>query len=138
MFLINNSLYVGSINELNVINNNNINYIINCSTNLTLAYNDINYSTLDLYKFHNNTLYILNELHIFIDKQVSQKRNVYILCDSGKNISMFIGIFYVMNKYKLSFNYVFNYINSQITLDYNYFLPLRSIIIDESTDMDID
>ena len=101
------NLYLGDFraaDDINILKENQITYIINCAFNLPNKFpNEITYKRLDL-KDETNQKIIekLKEAYQFIKENKDKK--IFVHCVFGKSRSASVIIFYIMNEQKVDFN----------------------------------
>lgn len=103
MFCIFNNIFICSVNELPLLNLNNFNFIINCSNKLSNLINNQNFLNLNIDQL---SIENFNEVYNFILKNINQK--IIILDETGKDISMILGMFIVMKYYNVNFDLVYD------------------------------
>jgi hypothetical protein len=106
MIKIHPNIIIGNPNELHGLLNS-VTYIINCSINLNNLINHPNYINLNIDKFSWESFYTLNELYKFINGKIIYGNNFFLLCDTGINNSLVVGIFILMNIYKAKYNDIY-------------------------------
>lgn len=142
MIVIHPNIIVGSVYDLTA-NFNNIHYILNCSISLNNLLFHPNYINLNISIFNQNSIQLLNSIFEFIYGNIELKYNIFILCETGINNSLIIGMFIIMKLYKLKYNDVYNSIvKNNIINSYYYYSGLifyEQYILDKNNidDMDI-
>jgi hypothetical protein len=106
MIKIHSNIIIGSPNDLAQIINN-VNYIINCSTNLNNAMLHSNYLNLNITQFTFESLKILNSMYDFINNKIILNKNVFLLCETGIDNSLIVAMFILMKMLNLNYNNVY-------------------------------
>jgi hypothetical protein len=121
MIKIHSNIIIGNFNDLQLLLPN-VSFIINCFSGYSYLYNNPNF--INVVNLEYNTFL---QLYNFINYKILLNNNIFILCDTGKNISLIIGMFFLMKYHNLNFNTVYyniayyNHINS-----YEYYSNLIS------------
>jgi len=143
MIKIHSNIIIGSPHDLAQIINS-VNYIINCSASLNNLLVHPNYINLNIQQFTFNSLQILNSLFDFISWKISLNQNIYLLCETGTNYSLIVGMFVVMKLYNLSYSEVYYRLSSLHNIgSYDFYSGLKYyepyiIIRDTNNKMDIE
>jgi hypothetical protein len=107
MLKIHPNIIVGTPYDLSLVLDK-VNYIFNCSPNLNNLIVHQNYINLTLVNFSYETLQLLLYLYNFIIDKIAYNQNIFILCETGINSSLTVGMFLIMKLYKLNFDYVYH------------------------------
>lgn len=103
MIKIHPNILVGSLHDLSQIINS-VNFIINCSLNLNNAMTHPNYLNLNINQFSLDSLQTLNSVYDFVIGKISLNQNIFLLCETGIDKSLILGIFIMMKLYNLSYH----------------------------------
>ncbi len=102
MIKIHSNIIIGSPSDLAQIINS-VHYIINCSTNLNNIMVHPNYLNLNIPQFTLESINILNSVYDFLNNKILLNQNVFLLCDTGINNSLIVGMFCVMKLLDLNY-----------------------------------
>ena len=125
MIKIHSNIIIGSPSDL-AQNINNIHYIINCSINLNNAIIHPNYLNLNIIHFSFESLNILNSVYDFIINKILLNQNVFLLCETGIEFSLIVGMFIIMKMLNLDYyNTYCNIANIHKIKSYEYYFGLK-------------
>lgn len=141
MIKIHPNILIGSPPELQQVLPS-VNFIINCSMNLNNLIVHPNYINLNISIFNQETLTYLNNLYNFIVEKICSNQNIFLLCETGINNSLIIGMFIIMKMFNLNYNQVYYTIaNSHRINSYDFYTGLKfyeiHIISNFSENMDL-
>ena len=117
MFCFLNHIFVCSVDDLQLLNLNNFNCIINCSTNLNNFMYNPNYINLNCDVFNMNSYKLFCDIYFFIYDKIIKGLKIILLDTNGINNAMIIFMFFYMKYYNLCFSDVFIKIKSHIKLN---------------------
>lgn len=67
----------------------------------------------------------MNQVYEFINNKILLNQNVFILCDTGLNNSLFVGMYFLMKYYNLNYHTVYHNIASSNKINsYEHYLSL--------------
>lgn len=118
MIKIHPNIIIGSPSELTQIINS-VHYIINCSIALNNKLIHPNYINLNISQFNYGSLQILNSMFDFINLKIRLNQNIFLLCETGIDNSLIVGMFIMMKLH----NSYFKNIYYQILNIYNNIKP---------------
>ena len=137
MFCIFNNILICSINDLQLLNINNFNFIINCSLEYNKLFENPNYINLNIKEFNIFNIDSLFNIINFIIKNINQK--IILLDENGKNNAMVIGLYLFMKYYKINFSYAYDNIKTLTELNNkNYYFFLNNIDLINKDHMEIE
>ena len=133
MYQIHNNIILLPISEINILQNNQVNWIINCSESLNNYMIHPNYINLNIPYYNVESIQILHKAFEFICQRINLSENIVILCENGIAGGMLFSMFFLMKYYNLPFDTVFERISKSIqvnTIFYYYSLKaLQNLII---------
>ena len=125
MIKIHPNILIGSPTDF-IPNIDYVHYIINCSTSLNNAIVHSNYLNLNITQFTLESLNILNAVFEFINNKISLNQNIFLLCETGIDYSLIVGIFIVMKKFNLNYhNAYYKIANIYKIKSYEYYSGLK-------------
>lgn len=116
MFCLFDNIYFCGINEIKSLNLEQINYILNCSPNLTNLVSGTNCINLNLYQSIDTLIPHITETLNFIFDCLSKKYKIILLDESGKDNSIFIGIMFLMKYYKQNFSNIYDSLSNYASI----------------------
>jgi hypothetical protein len=125
MIKIHPNIIIGSLSDLGQILGS-VNYIVNCSTNLNNIISHPNYLNLNINQFTFESLQTLNSVYDFVFSKLVLEQNVFLLCETGIDKSLIVGLFILMKMHNLNFNSVYhNVANSNKINPYECYSGLK-------------
>jgi hypothetical protein len=119
------NIIIGTPHDLSLVMNN-VHYIINCSVNLNNLIIHPNFININLTMIDNNALNLLFDLYCFVKNKIFINNTIFILCETGINTSLFVGMYLIMKLCNLPFNDVYNIIVNAIKIHpYNTYSILK-------------
>lgn len=109
MIKIHPNIIIGNIPQLQQVINN-VSYIINCHSEYSHICNHPNYLNLIINNINYETFCHLNQVFDFINNKISLNQNIFILCNTGINISLFVGMFFLMKFHNLNYKTIYDQI----------------------------
>ena len=107
MLKIHPNIIIGNPYDLSLVLDK-VNYIFNCSSNLNNLIIHQNYLNLNISSFSYDSLYPLLNLYNYINNILINQQNVFILCVTGINHSLVVGMFIIMKLYNINFDIVYH------------------------------
>ena len=141
MIKIHKNIIIGSLMDLQHLLNS-VTYIINCSPTFSKLLSHPNYLNLNINSPSAEKLNTLNQVTDFINNKVLLNHNIFLLCETGLNNSLIVGMFFLMKFYNVSYNTVYHNIAITNRINpYEFYLGLTSfephIIKTTSENMDL-
>ncbi len=124
MIKIHSNIIIGNLSDLQQLINN-VTYIINCSPNFAKLCSHPNYLNLNINNPIHETLNILNQISDFMYNKIMSNQNIFLLCDTGINNSLIVGMFFLMKFFNINYQSVYHNITLFSKINpYEFYLGL--------------
>jgi hypothetical protein len=128
MYQLHQRIILISINELNTLNPQQVNWIINCSNSLNNYMKHPNYLNLNLPFYNGDSIQVLTKAYEFIIGQINLSQNIIILCENGISGGMLFSIFFLMKFHNMTYDKVYDQISKTIPINSMfYYYSLKSL-----------
>ena len=129
MFCLFDKIYVCGVNEFDLLNLNNFNFIINCSPSLNnLFQSNPNYINLNLDQPINLLIDKIIQSLEFIYNCYIRGNKIILLDETGKDNSIFICIMFLMKFYNKDFETIYNSISNYAKIHpKEYYSSIQSV-----------
>lgn len=125
MIKIHNNIIIGTPSDLQQLINYTT-FIINCSPHLANLLNHPNFININITNPNlQEILYLLNQTSEFIYNKISSNQNIFIMCDTGINNSLIVGMFFLMKLHNINYYSVYyNIASSHKIHSFDFYLGL--------------